>query len=206
MQAQLLVIPATTGPEACVQGGWSEIDAGPSTAMPTQSEYSAEFSRATLFDIQSLTGDDSLTSATVYMAIQKSGVRTALQETNLGTATQGTDISRQTVNFSNLEKNTRYVVILYLTLDNPFYRHCFKTRGEFTNAEQNLKPDGSRSAGTPSDPFKFNRTGCFAVARTRQDVADCMCNGTRGGTRVLAGQTTGSQTARKHWKCPDISS
>ena len=200
MQAQLLVIPATTGPEACVQGGWSEIDAGPSTAMPTQSEYSAEFSRARLFDIQSLTGDDSLTSATVYMAIQKSGVRTALQVKNLGTATQGTDISRQTVNFSNLEKNTRYVVILYLTLDNPFYRHCFKTRGEFSTAEQNLKADGAANLDN------FSRTGCFAVARTRQDVADCMCNGTRGGTRILAGQTTASQAQRQYHNCPDLDS
>ncbi len=78
-------------------------------------------------------------------------------------------------------------------------RLCFKTRGEFTNAEQNLQPDGS------ADLSKFGRTGCYAVASTRQDIADCMCNGTRGGTRILAGQTTKSQGARRHWRCPDLS-
>ncbi len=79
-------------------------------------------------------------------------------------------------------------------------RHCFKTRGEFTNAEQNLQPDGS------ADLTKFGRTGCFAVATTQQDIADCMCNGTRGGTLILAGQTTGSQAARGKWGCPDLDS
>ncbi len=51
-----------------------------------------------------------------------------------------------------------------------------------------------------------SRTGCFAVARTRQDVADCMCNGTRGGTRILAGQSTESQQRRQALGCGDTDS
>ncbi len=62
-----------------------------------------------------------------------------------------------------------------------------------------------KSDGTV-DLTKFGRTGCFAVARTRQDIADCMCNGRRSGTRILAGQTTGSQEARRRWGCADLSS
>ncbi len=79
-------------------------------------------------------------------------------------------------------------------------RHCFKTRGEFTDAEQNLKSESM------ADHMNFSRTGCFAVASTRQDIADCMCNGTRGDTLILAGQTTGSQEARGKWVCPDLDS
>ncbi len=69
-----------------------------------------------------------------------------------------------------------------------FYR-C----GEFTNAEQNLNTDGG-SANLKD----FGRTVCFQ-ARIRQDIADCMCNGTRGGTRILAGQTQRSQEFRRGW-------
>ncbi len=112
-------------------------------------------------------------------------------------------MSAKNVNFSNLKNNTRYVAVVYTTqfgttASSPYIRRCFKTRGEFTNAEQNLKSDGS------ADLTKFVRTGCFAVATTQQDIADCMCNGTRGGTLILAGQTTGSQEARRHWGCPDL--
>ncbi len=126
---------------------------------------------------------------------------TPQQITNLGTSQP---LAARDVTFSSLKKNTRYTVVIYndaaRPYANPQARRCFKTRGEFTNAEQNLNADGA------ADLTKFGRTGCFAVARTRQDIADCMCNGTRGGTRILAGQTTGSQEARRLWGCPDLSS
>ena len=112
-------------------------------------------------------------------------------------------LTSQTVNFTGLKKNTRYTVVVYggtAEYTTPIRRYCFKTRGEFTNAEQNLNADGS------ADLTKFGRTGCFAVASTTQDIADCMCNGTRGGTRILAGGTTVSQRFRTHWKCPDLDS
>ncbi len=80
-------------------------------------------------------------------------------------------------------------------------RRCFKTRGEFTNAEQGLNSDG-----TLPDLGRLwpSTTGCFRVARTRQDIVDCMCNGRRGGTLILAGQTTGSQQARQALGCPNL--
>ena len=134
----------------------------------------------------------------------ESGGSAAAETRSLGTITSDTSSTAETVTFS-LDKSTRYVVGL-MSEGSFISRACFKTRGEFSNAEQNLKPDGSRSVGTPSDPFKFNRTGCFAVARTRQDVADCMCNGTRGGTRILAGQTVASQAQRQYLNCPNLDS
>ncbi len=62
-----------------------------------------------------------------------------------------------------------------------------------------------QSDGT-ADLTKFSRTGCFAVARTRQDIQDCMCNGTRGGTPILAGQTPQSQAHKQTWDCTDTDS
>ncbi len=203
VQAQQLVIPATTGAEACAQGGWSEINSGLFLQTPTQNTLSITVPRLTLLDIRGLTGDSSLTSATVYVAAQKSGVRTALQATNVGTATQSAATTLRNVTFNSLEKSTRYVVILYLTLDSPFVRHCFKTRGEFTNAEQNLFLDGSE---WKPNLTQYNRTGCYAVASTRQDIRDCYCNGKRNGTHILAGQTVASQAQRQYLNCPDLDS
>ena len=86
---------------------------------------------------------------------------------------------------------------------NPIDRHCFKTRGEFTNAEQNLFLDGGI---LKPNLTRYDRTGCYAVARTRQDIRDCYCNGTRNGTHILAGQTVASQAQRQYLNCPDLDS
>ncbi len=148
-------------------------------------------------NILSFTGDP----FTVYAGVQEGGMGTPQQITNLGTSQP---LAARTLNFTGLKKSTRYTVVLYGGTETPYskpvLRRCFKTRGEFSNAEQNLQPDGTADLG------KFGRTGCYAVASTRQDIADCMCNGTRGGTRILAGQTTGSQEARRRWGCADLSS
>ncbi len=136
---------------------------------------------------------------TVYAGVLEGGTGTPQQVTNLGTSRP---LAAQTVNFTGLKKNTRYTAVIYggttNTYSNPLGRFCFKTRGEFTNAEQNLKPDGT------VDLTKFSRTGCFAVARTLQDINDCMCNGTRGGTRILAGVTQRSQEIRGRRGCPNL--
>ncbi len=139
------------------------------------------------------------------MAAQKSGVETPLQATDLGTATQDTAIASRSITFSNLEKNTRYVVIAYLALESPFIRHCFKTRGEFSTAEQNLFFDDKENEWKPN-LARYNRTGCYAVASTKQDIRDCYCNGTRNGTHILAGQTAASQAQRQYLNCPDLDS
>ncbi len=190
-QAQL-VIPAATGTEACTQGGASETgtEFGNIIGTPTNDSLTFNFNEISFLE-----------SYTVYAGVQEGGKGTPQQVTNLGTSQP---LAAQSGTFSSLKKNTRYTFVVYnettRPLANPIARYCFKTRGEFTNAEQNLKPDGS------ADLTKFGRTGCFAVASTRQDMADCMCNGTRGGTLILAGQTTGSQAARQHWGCPDLDS
>ena len=105
--------------------------------------------------------------------------------------------------FSNLEKNTRYVVVIYDggNASDVLWRNCFKTRGEFTNTEQGLNSDGTLPDLRTLRP---GTTGCFRVARTRQDITDCMCNGTRGGTLILAGQTAKSQQLRQAWGCPNL--
>ncbi len=108
----------------------------------------------------------------------------------------------QTVNFSSLKKNTRYTVVLYggtVPYTNLIRRFCFKTRREFTNAEQNLFFDGFE---WKPNLTQYNRTGCYAVARTRQDIQDYYCN----GTHILAGQTVASQAQRQYLNCPDLDS
>ncbi len=65
----------------------------------------------------------------------------------MGTPQQVTDLGSsqplavQTVNFTGLKKNTRYTVVVYggtAPYTEPIRRFCFKTRGEFSPAEQNL--------------------------------------------------------------------
>ena len=140
---------------------------------------------------------------TLYAGVQEGGQGTPQQVTNLGTSQP---LAAQSLNFTGLKKNTRYTAIVYGGSANPYtnpvVRHCFKTRGEFSNAEQNLNADGTSTL----DLSKYSRTGCFAVARTRQDISDCMCNGTRGGTKILAGLTTRSQQQRQHFGCGDTDS
>ncbi len=191
-QAQLapLVIPATTGTEACTEGGSSETDPHLfSIGTPTQNSLT--------FNIQRISFVDPFN---VYVGVQEGGRGTPQQIKNLGSSQP---LAAQSGTFSSLKKNTRYTVVLYNDTEqpssNPLDRHCFKTRGEFTNAEQNLP-------GGVLDLTKFSRTGCYAVARTRQDITDCMCNGTRGGTRILAGQTVASQAQRQYLNCPDLDS
>ncbi len=189
VQAQQLVIPATTGSGACTQGVSESgvFPVGNILGIPTQNSLTFQTAQTTFTN-----------SFTVYAGVQEGGIGTPQQITDLGSSQP---LSVQTVNFSSLKKNTRYTVVVYggtAPYARPIRRFCFKTRGEFTTAEQNLTADGS------TDLTKFGRTGCYAVARTRQDIADCMCNGTRGGTLILAGQTTRSQAQRQHWGCPDL--
>ncbi len=168
-----------------------------SLGTPTQNSLTFTRPAVTLNDLKTWSGNPGLVSGTLYVGVQEGGRGFPNQRTSF----TAPSTSQQSITFSNLKKNTRYTVVVYASsYENPGVRRCFKTRGEFTNAEQNLQPDGS------ADLTKFGRTGCFAVASTRQDIADCMCNGTRGGTLILAGQTTGSQAARQHWGCPDLDS
>ena len=67
---------------------------------------------------------------------------TVSEEKTLGIVSSGSFLNAQTVTFSSLKKNTRYVVSLYRAGGPTYSRSCFKTRGEFTNAEQNLVFDG----------------------------------------------------------------
>ncbi len=128
---------------------------------------------------------------------------TPQQVKNLGSSQP---LAAQTVNFTGLKKNTRYTVVVYggtASYTEPIRRFCFKTRGEFTNAEQNLVLKGGTWGPNLA---QYNRTGCYAVASTRQDIRDCYCNGTRGGTHILAGQTVASQAQRQYLNCPDLDS
>ncbi len=199
-QLQPLTIPASTGADACTQG---QLELRPtvfSPGTPTNSGLTFTLPPITRQNLRDWEGDPRTLGRTVYVGVQEGGKGLPMQRTNLGSI-GSTPSTQQSITYSNLKKNTRYTVVVYSNLyTDPYIRHCFKTRGEFTNAEQNLSSDGS------ADLTKFGRTGCFAVARTTQDIRDCMCNGTRGGTLILAGQTTGSQRARQHWGCPDLDS
>ena len=203
MQAQL-VIPGVNGPEACTNGGLSELRDSifnvPNNVTNSLTINITGFNANGFTTFFGITVPPEGIPLSVGVMKNESGGSAVADIQSLGTLTSDSPIATaQSVTFSNLDKSTRYVV--GIVRDGSFIsRRCFKTRGEFSNAEQNLQPDGS------ADLTKFGRTGCFAVARTRQDVADCMCNGTRGGTRILAGQTTGSQTARQRWECPDLDS
>ncbi len=123
----------------------------------------------------------------------------AADTVSLGTLRSDSSIAARSVTFSNLDKSTRYVVGI-IREGSFISRHCFKTRGEFTPAEQNLV----LSQGTwRPNLAQHNQTGCYAVASTRQDIRDCYCNGTRNGTHILAGQTAASQEQRAYLNCPD---
>ncbi len=200
VQAQQLVIPAITGTAACTQGQSELRPTEFNLGTPTNSGLTFTLPPITRQNLRDWENSPSIISRTVYVGVQEGGKGLPGQRTNLGSIGI-TPSTQQPITYSSLKKNTRYTVIVYANLyRDPYIRLCFKTRGEFTNAEQNLQPDGS------ADLTKFGRTGCFAVARTRQDVADCMCNGTRGGTRILAGQTTASQAQRQYHNCPDLDS
>ncbi len=206
--AQQLVIPSTTGPVACTEGGQGELSVLGIINLPTiinntlpgnvRSLTAAQFK--TTFGLSTLpSGGVVFSMGVMPNAIGASNTTLPADTVSLGTITDTQSSTAVNHTFTGLKKSTRYV---YGLIGNGEWlaRGCFKTRGEFTNAEQNLQSDGS------ADLTKFGRTGCFAVARTQQDIRDCMCNGTRGGTRILAGQTPGSQTARQNWGCSDLDS
>ncbi len=156
--------------------------------------------------------DEGLTLSLRVMK-NESGDSAAAETQSLGTITRDNPIIAQTATFSNPDESARYVVEFYRR-EPDGSRRCFKTRGEYTNAEVNLKPnprsftkwqDGAFSSNADLPFLRPGPSGCFAVARTRQDHADCPCNGTLGGTRILAGQTQRSQEARRAWGCADLS-
>ncbi len=200
VQAQL-VVPATTGTVACTKGGSQELRVNQALTFngtPTSNSIVLSLASIDRLSIQQLTSTNN-DSYALNVAVQKNPGGDLINVTDIGTADAANSSNDGDYTFSNLEKNTRYVAIIYEDVATPIYRNCFKTRGEFTNAEQNLP-------GGILDLTKFSRTGCFAVARTRQDITDCMCNGTRDGTPILAGQTPQSQARRLAWGCSDTDS
>jgi len=193
VQAQL-VIPGTTGTEACRQGGWPEIRPAELSLSnkPTQNNPTFTLPRIIINQIKSWAGGISLSTTSVAIAVQENrNGSSRMQETMFLGISSSKPVASQSITFSGLEKNTRYVVSLYRISApaSPLIRRCFKTRGEFSNAEQNLKADGTLKF--PST--RGSRHGCFAVTRTAQDFRECMCWGTRGGTRFST--TTATRTA-----------
>ena len=215
VQAQQLVIPATIGTEACTEGNqlWtaetrSNVLGMPS--LPTQSTFAISTSLITATNIRSWLGLSDGTEFTVTLDLVANGTVVTSAKKPIGTTNSFfQNISARTSNYSSLKKNTRYVATLHtgnpLDEANILARRCFKTRGEFTPAEQNLVYNGEKSEWQPN-LARYNRTGCYAVASTRQDIRDCYCNGTRNGTHILAGQTTASQAQRQYLNCPDLDS
>ncbi len=198
--AQQLTIPASTGTEACTQGVTETRPTAFSLGTPTQNSLTFTLPAVTLNDLKTWSGSPGLVTGTLDMGVQEGG-RGYPNQIKSFTAPSS---SQQSITFSNLKKNTRYTVVVYWTSHlNPGVRRCFKTRGEFTPAEQNLV----LSQGTwRPNLAQYNQTGCYAVASTRQDIRDCYCNGTRNGTHILAGQTVASQAQRQYLNCPDLDS
>ena len=202
-QAQQLVIPATTGADACIQGQTEIRPEVFNLSTPTLDSLGFTLPSITQQNLRDWENLPSLQTRTVYVAIQEDGKGLPRQRTNLGSV-GNTPSTQRPITYTSLKKNTRYTVIVYGNLYNdPYIRRCFKTRGEFTNAEQNLYFDGTN---WQPNLAQYNRTGCYAVASTRQDIRDCYCNGTRNGTHILAGQTVASQAQRQYLNCPDLDS
>ncbi len=201
--AAQLVIPPTTGEEACTQGQ-SEIRPGVfNLGTPTNGGLTFTLPSITQQNLRDWEENSLIISRTVYVGVQEGGKGLPRQTTGLGSV-GSTPSTQRPITYSNLKKNTRYTVIVYGNLYTmPYIRLCFKTRGEFSPAEQNLVLEGG--VWKPN-LAQYNRTGCYAVARTRQDIRDCYCNGTRNGTHILAGQTVASQAQRQYLNCPDLDS
>ena len=206
------VIPATEGPDACTQGGSSQINAVDTGVLDiTDKTVTISTPGINLADVRMLAGTTKQ-SYSLSMSIRENGVGSSgsiLTSQSLGIVTTepSSRISANQRPFTGLKKNTRYVFIIYeQAMDNPLIRRCFKTRGEFSNAELNLRfydPDNDGVSEWLPNPA-YNQTGCYAVARTTQDIRDCYCNGTRNGTHILAGQTVASQEQRRYLNCPDL--
>ncbi len=204
VQAQL-VVPATTGAVACTEGGSQELRANQVltyNSTPTSNSIVLTVARIDRLSLQQLTSTNK-DSYALNIAVRKNPSGDLINATDIGTVDGDNPSSDGNYTFSSLEKNTRYVAIIYEDAATPIYRRCFKTRGEFTNAEQNLYFDGFE---WQPNLTRYNRTGCYAVASTRQDIRDCYCNGTRNGTHILAGQTVASQAQRQYLNCPDLDS
>jgi len=176
-QQQQLVIPATKGTEACTQGGRPEL-------RPTVGSLSTLTKNVLTVNVPAITRRDVngwegsvRNSYALRIAVQKNGNGSAEKERNLGTVSSGNFLNAQSVTFSGLENNTRYVVIIYKSgsAGAPYVRHCFKTRGEWTVNPVVYPPGGG------------SRSGCFAVGTTRQDIKECFCDGRRGGNRIITG-------------------
>ena len=200
-QAQL-VIPATTGADACTQGQTELRPEVFNLGTPTLDGLGFTLPSITRENLRTWEAEPGLLTKSVIVGIQEGGKGYPDQRTDLRvTATPST---QQSINYSSLKKNTRYTVIVFGDLHtDPYIRRCFKTRGVFTAAEQNLFMDGGE---WKPNLTQYNRTGCYAVARTRQDIRECYCNGTRNGTHILAGQTAASQEQRRYLNCPDLDS
>ncbi len=135
----------------------------------------------TLSRYRSLSGRAGTTFARLGITVQKNPNGTAAQPIDLGPVSSSQTINSRIVTFGSLEKNARYVINLYVgSPATPVVRLCFKTRGQFSNAEQKLVVVGGE---LQLDFSKTGGFGCFAIAKTQQDIQECMCYGTRGGSR-----------------------
>ncbi len=210
-----LVIPATTGQDACTQDGFLEVRSSELT-LP-QRNISAAAAQLSLPEITLAKinqWDGAASFRTMGISVRENRSRSPLMQETRYQVRSSTPIAAQIVNFNSLKKNTRYVISLYMfgQADSPLVRICFKTRGEFSNEEAGFQSDGTLPRG-PANRLgerghivPVGGTGCFRVARTRQDIRDCMCNGTRNGVPILAGQTQLSQQRRQEGGCPDLDS
>ncbi len=208
MQAQLLVIPGVNGPKACTDGGLSELRDAifnvPNNVTNSLTINISGFNATEFTTFFSIAVPSEGIPLSVGVMKNESGGSAVADTQSLGTLRSDSPIATQSVTFSNLDKSTRYVV--GIVRDGSFIsRRCFKTRGEFSTAEQNLFFDDDDDKWKPN-LARYNRTGCYAVASTRQDIRDCYCNGTRNGTHILAGQTVASQAQRQYLNCPDLDS
>jgi len=178
--AQQLIIPATTGTEACTQGGLSEFRPTVLSSLPTPTKSSLNVNVPVLTRRQVNLWEGAVRNTyALRIAVQKNGDGSSpVQEKNLGTVSSGSFLAAQNVTFSDLDNNTRYVVIIYKSgsQGNPYVRRCFKTRGEWA-ANPVIYPSGGGSI-----------SGCFATGqKTRQDVTECFCEGRRGGQQIITG-------------------
>ena len=112
--------------------------------------------------------DEGLTLSLRVMK-NESGDSAAAETQSLGTITRDNPIIAQTATFSNPDESARYVVEFYRR-EPDGSRRCFKTRGEYTNAEVNLKPnprsftkwqDGTFSSNADLPFLRPGPSGCL---------------------------------------------
>ncbi len=185
--AAQLVIPATAGGDACTQSGL------------TTKQESLILNTGSITDNQVIVRTAGMTAASLAKGagydlhleiLENKGTGQRISKSvKLGRIADSTSsIDESTESFNDLKKNTRYVAVIHngllestaLLESQVISRRCFKTSGTFTNAEQNLKPDGTADISQGGPGF-----GCFAIARTWQDRQECLCWGTRGGNQFI---------------------